>query len=428
MNVLPSLLWLIDPQPQFGLRHGAALRHFGLGGEWIARGGEAHFAFASAGPEADEASAAFLAEQCREGRASSVSVLRYAPTRWRRRLAHGLIHPVLTRRVLRAAQAEVLAQVEALLQRHRVDVVLAGDRRFLFLVTALAERVPVVVDWIDSNALHALREARHAWGRRAWGSLPGATWRLVHSALQERHYGRRAVAAFAASAVDRDVLARLAESRPGCQLVENGLHPAPGRVAAEVKQAGRLVFSGTMDYPPNHEAAVWFVDRVLPLVRRHRPEAHFVVAGQRPLPDLLRRAGPAVTVTGAVPDLRAELATGALFVAPLVSGSGFRNKVVEALAAGTFVAGTPLALEFLPERLRTQLLVGDGAGAFADRVLEFFAAPAVFEARLPALQAVLAAEYTWPRRADELRNVVTAAIARRPNRPVPAWGAAALAP
>ena len=50
--------------------------------------------------------------------------------------------------------------------------------------------------------------------------------------------------------------------------------------------------------------------------------------------------------------MREEIARSALYVAPMRSGSGFKSKVIEALAAGTNVVGTAYAFEFLPDPLR----------------------------------------------------------------------------
>jgi glycosyltransferase involved in cell wall biosynthesis len=117
---------------------------------------------------------------------------------------------------------------------------------------------------------------------------------------------------------------------------------------------------------------------------------------------LRAKAGPHVEVTGLVPDLCAEIARSQMYVAPLFSGSGFRNKIIEALHSGTFVIGTPMALEFLEERLRSKLLSASTADEFAGRILNFLENPRAFDQRLREAIQFLRREYPWPVRVRQL--------------------------
>jgi len=124
---------------------------------------------------------------------------------------------------------------------------------------------------------------------------------------------------------------------------------------------GRLIFSGNMNFPPNYQAAIWFIDNVFPLVRKAHPEAHLVVAGANPVPELLQPAGDYIRVTGYVAGMNDEIAASSLYVAPLITGGGFKNKVIEALGNRTYVAATPMALEFLDAATIRKILVGNSA-------------------------------------------------------------------
>lgn len=135
-------------------------------------------------------------------------------------------------------------------------------------------------------------------------------------------------------------------------------------------------------FQPNYQSALWFIEHVFPLVRRSGPCAQLIIAGACPVPELEAKQNPGIRVTGAVADLGAEIASSQLYVVPMVYGSGFKNKVVEALANGTFVAGTSLAFEFLDFDLRKLMLVGDTPADLAHEIVAFLNAPYVFEKRL----------------------------------------------
>lgn len=93
---------------------------------------------------------------------------------------------------------------------------------------------------------------------------------------------------------------------------------------------------------PNREAVNWFVDEVLPLVRKHRPRAKLAVAGT-----ICEHVADhaAVIKLGHVADLQSLYARSAVCVAPVRRGTGMKIKVVEAMAYGRPVVCTTAAVD-----------------------------------------------------------------------------------
>lgn len=149
-------------------------------------------------------------------------------------------------------------------------------------------------------------------------------------------------AVFVVSAVEASLL-----PRGGHVIVaSNGVDLDYFRPSAPV--AGpRLVFTGQMDYLPNVQGVCWFVRHVWPQVRQKVPQATLVIAGREPTRRVRALAGPDVTVTGAVPDIRPHLAAAAVAIVPLQIARGVSNKVLEAMAMGKCVVATGPALEGL---------------------------------------------------------------------------------
>src|SRR5262245_44102030 len=99
--------------------------------------------------------------------------------------------------------------------------------------------------------------------------------------------------------------------------------------------AGRLVFSGSMDWHPNEDAVCYFADEILPRIRADVPGASFTIVGRNPSPrvrELAARSG--IVVTGTLDDVRPSIAEGSVYVVPLRAGSGTRIKIFEALLLG----------------------------------------------------------------------------------------------
>lgn len=106
-----------------------------------------------------------------------------------------------------------------------------------------------------------------------------------------------------------------------------------------------LAFLGNYNHPPNLQAVKFFVDEVLPLLRRRMPDVTFDIYGSHVPKELRDLEAEGVQVKGWVEDVAEVYHSCRIFVAPLRSGAGIKGKVIGALAAGTPVVMSPLAAE-----------------------------------------------------------------------------------
>jgi glycosyltransferase involved in cell wall biosynthesis len=193
-----------------------------------------------------------------------------------------------------------------------------------------------------------------------WGETL-ALWRLERAGL------RRVDVAAVVSQRDRE---RLPRSPTEVLICPNGWEPGPPLPPATDPV---VIFVALLSWRPNVDAAVWLAERVWPLVRRRRPDARLLLVGRSPTPKVQRLAGPDITVTGTVPDVRPYLAQARVAVAPLLSGGGTRLKVLEALDAGRPVVATPIGAEGLDDLVGRGVVVTDTPEAMADAVLDLLA-------------------------------------------------------
>jgi sugar transferase (PEP-CTERM/EpsH1 system associated) len=223
-------------------------------------------------------------------------------------------------------------------------------------------RVLDMVD-VDSAKWAAYAEATRGPARLIW-SREARTLRALE---------RQAVAGFDHTLLVSDAEAacfvRLAPECAGrIGAMPNGVDLAqfaPGQLWPDPYAPGarNLVFTGAMDYRPNIESMLWFAREVMPRLRAG--SIHLTIVGANPSRAVRDLAGPLVTVTGRVPDVRPYLAHAAAVVAPLRIARGIQNKVLEAMAMGCTVIASPEAQEGIAALPGRDLLVADGAAAMA---------------------------------------------------------------
>jgi len=108
-----------------------------------------------------------------------------------------------------------------------------------------------------------------------------------------------------------------------------------------------LFHLGSMNWGPNVEGIEWFLDEVWPEILTAHPNLTFALAGHN-IPEKIRtRHDKNVTVVGAVPNANEFMMEYDIMVVPLLSGSGIRIKIVEAMALGRVVITTTIGAEGL---------------------------------------------------------------------------------
>jgi glycosyltransferase involved in cell wall biosynthesis len=399
-----KVLWFIDVDYRYGMNHGGNLRFFNLSKELLARGHDVHYVVrrGEAGDESERHR--YLDDLKRQKIITGYFEIGYGYPNLRRKLGSILAHPGVTNRLLGKYQQAAKQEVSEIIRREGIDLCIFCDRKMLFILPEVRRNVSTIIDWVDSFVLYRVREAKVCLKTREFSRLWTSLRYLIDALLQERYYGKLSFANLTVSPVDKLCLDRVNSVPHKNRVLLNGVK-TNGAGPSTDKISNRIIFSGNMDFPPNYEAAIWFIDHVLPLLLEQKRDIRFVVAGANPVEELLKRAGEHVVVTGYVDDMRQEIAKSALYVAPLISGGGFKNKVAEAVTAGTYIVATSMAVEFLAPRIREHLLVADAPREMADRVLDFLSNPEAYEERLKTVRKIVEEEFQWGGRAEDLISI-----------------------
>lgn len=179
--------------------------------------------------------------------------------------------------------------------------------------------------------------------------------------------------------------------------------PSPVGVIDAVKRnpcsyANKLIFIGAGGHPPNVEAVGWFVSKVWPHILLKHPDTEFHIIGSWSEPIQKPFLGvPNMVFDGFVDDLGKAL-DGSIAVVPILSGSGIRMKILDAVNYGTtFISTTVGALDMGFEDGR-DCFIADAPEDFTGKLLSMIENPSIVERFYENSRKVYAERYS----ADEL--------------------------
>ena len=287
-----------------------------------------------------------------------------------------------------AGQAPTLAAMAAAIGRPVARLVvfrlyLHGVAERLCRLLPVQRRELDLDDW-DAATLASVACAQRRMGQRLEACLT-AREALQYRALEAR-VPARYDAVWLAAPEDLPAFAR-AGLRP------NRLRPvAPAGLALD---AGQLLFVGSLDYPPNQEAALFLAERLAPVLRAApgAPPWSLTIAGSRAPAWLRARLRPApVQLLADAADLAPVYAASSLVLLPLFAGGGTKFKTLEALAHGRAVVASREAVRGLGLGLVAgrHYLPAETAAEFAEAVLRLLRSPA-------QRQALAEAAHAWSR-------------------------------
>jgi len=176
---------------------------------------------------------------------------------------------------------------------------------------------------------------------------------------------------------------------------------------------GRIVFVGSMDWDPNEDGVLWFVQHIYPRIRQAVPNASFTVVGRNPSARLKAVASKmrGVEITGWVPDVRPFLSQAEVVVVPLRVGGGTRIKIPEAMAMSKAVVSTPIGAEGLPFQDGRQIRLAEQPQHFADAVIELFKKDLLRKSIENAARRSVVANHGWEAVVDRVEEVLDRVLA-----------------
>ncbi len=294
--------------------------------------------------------------------------------------------------------------------RHLREVLLA--EKYDIILCDFVNAAPVVPFDLGIPVVTFTHNVEAMIWKRHWEVAVNPVWKFVFQREYEKmrkaelDYLRRSVHVLTVSDTDTDFFAK--DINPAkITTIPTGVdtdyfQPADG------EEPESLVFTGSMDWMPNEDGILYFVEAILPLIRKPRPNTKLWVVGRRPGKKILALAesDPGIAVTGRVEDIRPSIAKGSVYIVPLRVGGGTRLKIFEAMAMGKAVVSTTIGAEGLPVTNGSDIVLADEPKHFADAVCRLLGSPEERKLIGDAARRLVEEKYSWGAVARHVESVL----------------------
>lgn len=176
------------------------------------------------------------------------------------------------------------------------------------------------------------------------------------------------------------------------------------------KMSHNLLYVGNYDYRPNEDAAFYFVDEILPLIKNKIKNIKIYFVGNIGTSNIEKLRSDDVYVTGRVDNLDEYYKKSSIFICPLRYGGGIKTKILEALYASKSIVTSSIGLQGIDIPIESPFVIADDPTDFANEVVRLLSNDLYRSQKEAACKNVLSMWTTWNKAADLLTSIYSNAI------------------
>ena len=218
----------------------------------------------------------------------------------------------------------------------------------------------LLIEMIDSMGLNFLRRYQATKGLKKWIFKK----EQEKVSIYEKTLADKSYCSFVSSAIDKKEIRSLK-----IKVIPNGVKVFNKQ--RKVRKKPIIVFSGNMYYRPNIDAIIWFIKYCWANILQAEPRTQLLIVGNNPSSAIISvtKKYPSIKVTGKVLSVVNILSQATVAIAPMQSGSGIQNKILEAMSCAVPVVTTNIGFGDIKAVVGKDLLVEDNANNFAKKVI-----------------------------------------------------------
>ncbi len=267
------------------------------------------------------------------------------------------------------------------------------------LIRRLGVKVPIIYDAhnVDSSMASVAMQRK---------MIHSTTARAIESA--EKNIYKKVNAILACSEKDKQSFKDITKNRVPVVVIPNAVNLPRGREAVSILPPSfqYIIFCGSLDYYPNTEAVSWLYEKIWPSVTKQFASCRLLLLGGGKIPNPLQNLNtdPTVHVAGRVKDLEPYYNIATLSVAPIITGSGTRLKILEAMSYGLPVISTTKGAEGIEYTENLNIVIAQDDQHFIDAICTLLRDKEKGQLIGSAARELIKTKYNWDKVGENLSN------------------------
>jgi glycosyltransferase involved in cell wall biosynthesis len=297
----------------------------------------------------------------------------------------------------------MVKKVQSVLQKNKFDLAYCTRAMANY---ALNIPLPKVVQPYD--AVYDWHRQLYLKGKGIGKLIYGISYKMT--SMYEKEIYKRFDACLIVTQRDKDLLTSLCP-QINCEVLPNGVDTEYFSPMDVEEDFPSLVFVAEMGTLTNVHSILEFYDKIYPLIRKELPQTKLYLVGRKPSAEITNLAADqSVVVTGYVDSVKPYIAKSSIFVAPLILGTGIKNKVLEAMAMGKCVVTTSIGAQGINAVSGKDLIIADDPNEFATWVVNLLKDKQLRQKLGDNARRIIESQNSWKKIAERLDQIFREAV------------------